>query len=379
MLNRRRFLKASALGGLAMRGMVEAATAYARPLSGPSELWITDMRYVIVEHLGRACPILRLDTNQGIYGYGEVRDGGKVESALVLKGLLLGKNPTNVEEIFKIIKPFGGHNRLGGGVSGVEMALWDLTGKAHGQSVWKLLGGRFRDKVRLYADTHGDRDYELIREKVSTRVEDQGYTWLKMTRVFNVLKEVPGSLEPNNQQILTSKGIDIVTEYLQMVRDTVGEAVEISADHFVGRNLENMTRQAHALKPVGLAWMEEPINWKQTLQLKALREAVDTPIATGENMFALESFQQLIDHQAVDIVHPDMATAGGILETKKIGDYAQMHDIRMALHYAGTPVSFMANVHCAAATENCMVLEYHPEGDEIPEWTGMVHTIGGQP
>ena len=379
MLNRRRFLKSSALGGLAIGSMIENTIAFALPLSGPSELRITDMRYVVVEHLGRPCPILRIDTNQDIYGYGEVRDGGKVETALVLKGLLLGKNPTDVEEIFQTIKPFGGHNRLGGGVSGVEMALWDLAGKAHGAPVWKLLGGRFRDKIRLYADTHGNQDYELIREKVSVRVQDQGYTWLKMTRVFNVLKGLPETLEPDNQQILTPKGIEIVAEYLQMVRDTVGEEVEISADHFVGRNLENMTRQAHALKSVGLAWMEEPINWKQTLQLKALREAVDTPIATGENMFALESFQQLIDHQAVDIVHPDMATAGGILETKKIGDYAQMHDIGMALHYAGTPVSFMANVHCAAATENCKVLEYHPEGDEIPEWTGMVHTTGGQP
>ena len=78
-------------------------------------------------------------------------------------------------------------------------------------------------------------------------------------------------------------------------------------------------------------------------------------------------------------MHPDMATSGGILETKKIGDYAEKHGIRMALHYAGTPVSFMSNVHCAVATQNCMVLEYHPEGDEIPEWTGMVVTTGGQP
>ena len=96
-------------------------------------------------------------------------------------------------------------------------------------------------------------------------------------------------------------------------------------------------------------------------------------------MFALESFKVLIDKQAIDIVHPDIATAGGILETKRIGDYAEENDIGMALHYAGTPVSFMSNVHCAAATRNCSVLEYHPEGDEIPEWTEMVYTTGGQP
>jgi L-alanine-DL-glutamate epimerase-like enolase superfamily enzyme len=308
-----------------------------------------------------------------------VRDGADVKTALMLKGLLLGKNPCNVEEIFQSIKPFGGHDRLGGGVSGVEMALWDLSGKAYSEPVWKLLGGRFRDKVRLYADTHGDKDYNLIKEKVKTRVSDQGYTWLKMTRVFNVLKDVPGTLEYENKQMLTDKGLEVVAEYLQMIRNTVGTKIAISADHFVGRNLENMTQVGHALEPTGLAWIEEPINWKETMQLKALREAINTPIATGESMFALGSFKKLIDHQAVDIVHPDMATAGGILETKKIGDYAQDNNIDMALHYAGTPVSFMSNVHCAAATENCLVLEYHPEGDEIPEWTQMVRTTGGQP
>ena len=379
MLNRRRFLRTSSLGGLTLGSMITTISAGISRHSSPSNLKITDLRYVTVKHLGRPCSILRIDTNQDIYGYGEVRDGGEVKTALILKGLLLDRNPSQVEEIFSAIKPFGGHNRQGGGVSGVEMALWDLTGKVYGAPVWKLFGGRFRDQIRLYADTHGDQDYDLIREKVTTRVLNQGYTWLKMTRVFNVLKDVPGTMEPGNPQMLTSKGIDIVAAYLQMIRETVGDQVEISADHFVGRNLENMIRQAHALEPTGLAWIEEPIHWQETMQLKTLREAVKTPIATGENMFALDSFQELIDHQAVDFVHPDMATAGGILETKKIGDYAEKHGIKMALHYAGTPVSFMANVHCAAATRNFTVLEYHPEGDEIPEWTEMVHTLDGQP
>ena len=102
------------------------------------------------------------------------------------------------------------------------MALWDLTGKAYDAPVWKLLGGRFRDRIRLYADTHGDQDYNLIREKVKTRVQQQGFTWLKMTRVFNVLKDVPGTLESDDKQMLTSKGIELVADYLQMIRDIGG-------------------------------------------------------------------------------------------------------------------------------------------------------------
>ncbi|MDA0349653.1 MAG: mandelate racemase/muconate lactonizing enzyme family protein [Verrucomicrobia bacterium] len=384
---RRNFLKKSVFGGVALGGMfaapldqvAAAATSNVKRDSSPSALKITDLRYIIVKHLGRPCPILRMDTNQDIYGYGEVRDGGEVKHALMLKHLLLGKNPCNVEMLFQLIKPFGDHGRLGGGVSGVEMALWDLVGKAYEVPVWQLLGGRYRDKVRLYADTHGDTDYDLIKSKVKTRVEDQGYTWLKMTRVGNVLKDVPGIYQAGSRDQLSDKGIGIVANYLQMIRDTVGADVEISVDHFVGRNLENMTRQGNALERSRLAWIEEPIKWTETEQLKALRNAINTPIATGEDMFARESFRVLCDSQAVDFVHPDMATAGGILETKKIGDYAEDHGIRQALHYAGTPVSFMANVHCAAATRNCAVLEYHPEGEEIPEWTGMVSTLGGQP
>jgi L-alanine-DL-glutamate epimerase-like enolase superfamily enzyme len=103
-----------------------------------------------------------------------------------------------------------------------------------------------------------------------------------------------------------------------------------------------MTRQANALEPMKLAWIEEPINWAETQDLKVLRNRIDTPIATGESMYARESFKILCDHQAVDYVHPDLATAGGILETKLIGDYAEDYGIKLALHYAGTPVSFMS-------------------------------------
>ncbi|MCZ6672218.1 MAG: mandelate racemase/muconate lactonizing enzyme family protein [Verrucomicrobia bacterium] len=385
--SRRSFFKKSVFGGVTLGGMMAAstedlvahATSNTNRNSSPSRLKITDLRYVIVEHLGRPCPILHIDTNQDIYGLGEVRDGGEVKHALVLKKHLLGQNPCNVEKIFKIIKPFGGHGRLGGGVSGVEMALWDLTGKAYGVPVWQLLGGRYRDKVRLYADTHGDRDYDLIKSKVKTRVEDQGYTWLKMTRVRNVLEDVSGIYEGGSREQLSEKGISIVADYLHMIRELVGPEVAISADHFVGRNLENMTKLGHALERTHMAWIEEPVDWTRIDLLKALRKAINSPIAVGENMYARESFQELCDNQAVDILHPDMATAGGILETKRIGDYAEDKDIGMALHYAGTPVSFMSNVHCAAATQNCSVLEYHPEGEEIPEWTSLVNTIGGQP
>jgi L-alanine-DL-glutamate epimerase-like enolase superfamily enzyme len=150
------------------------------------------MRYCVVQNVGRT-PLLRIDTNQGIYGLGEVRDGADERYALMLKSRLLGQNPCNVEMLFKTIKQFGGHGRQAGGVCGVEMALWDLCGKAYEVPAWQLLGGRYRDKVRLYADTPESRDLEEFKQKVRYRMEDQGYTWLKMDISIAALRDINGA------------------------------------------------------------------------------------------------------------------------------------------------------------------------------------------
>src|SRR5512133_3192217 len=186
--DRRGFIKKAALGGIALGGMFRASiedtlahtTSNVSRASAPSELKITDMRYALTAVMGGTA-IIRIDTNQGIYGLGEVRDGADPRYALMLKSRILGLNPCNVEMIFKIIKQFGDHGRLGGGVCGVEMALWDLTGKAYGVPAWLLLGGgRYRDKIRLYSDTPTSKSPEEQLKLIKFRTVDQGYTWLKM-------------------------------------------------------------------------------------------------------------------------------------------------------------------------------------------------------
>src|SRR4030095_353159 len=185
---RRSFLKKSALGGVALgrafmfspvEELIANTTQKVRRYSAPSDLKITDMRYATTAVMGRTA-IIRIDTNQGIYGLGEVRDGADERYALMLKSRLLGKNPCNVEMLFKSIKQFGGQSRQAGGVCAVEMALWDLCGKAYNVPAWQLLGGRYRDKVRMYADTPEASSPEEQKKLIKYRVEDQGYTWLKM-------------------------------------------------------------------------------------------------------------------------------------------------------------------------------------------------------
>src|SRR6516225_6914417 len=162
LLDRREVLKSSAavLGGSLL--VTDAMDAYPKAVntnSRPSDLKITDLRVATVVKPGPSpCPLIRIDTNQGVSGLGEVRDGASATYALFLKSRLLGENPCNVDKLFRKIKQFGWHGRQAGGVCGVEMALWDVAGKAYSVPVNQMLGGKFRDKVRVYADTTESHD-----------------------------------------------------------------------------------------------------------------------------------------------------------------------------------------------------------------------------
>ena len=158
------------------------------------DLKITDLRAAVVVKAPMTCPLIRIDTNfEGLYGLGEVRDWGSKTYALMLKSRLVGMNPLNVDHIFRVIKQFGGHGRLGGGVCGIEMALWDIVGKYYGVPVYQLLGGKFRDTIRIYADTSEGADATETGENLKHRVA-QGFTFLKMDVGLALLQQTPGTM-----------------------------------------------------------------------------------------------------------------------------------------------------------------------------------------
>ena len=398
---RRNFLKKASLTGLSLGAFMGApiadtlaySTQNVSRASSPSDLKITDMRYAIVMRGRARSPVIRIDTNQGIYGLGEVRDGATWRYALFLKSRILGMNPCNVEMIFKKIKQFGHHGRQAGGVCGVEMALWDLAGKAYDVPAYQLLGGKYRSKIRLYADTPRVNDPGEFAEKMKDRVENKGYTFLKMDFGIPSLRGVKGALVndsfwekaldmgavPNSYNLtehaftqiqITEKGLDMLAEYVSKVREAVGYDVPLASDHYGHFDLNNAIRLGRKVEPYRLAWLEDMIPWTYTEQWKEITRAIETPTLTGEDIYLKEEFIKLIDHRAVDIVHPDLASSGGLLETKKIGDYAEEKGVAMAMHFAGTPVSFMANVHCAAATQNFIALEHH--NVDLDYWEDLV-------
>ena len=369
---------------------IEKLTDNINTHSAPSQLKITDMRIAVVSS-NYDYPIIRLDTNQGVYGIGEVRDAGHKENALQFKSRLLGQNPLNLDMIFRDIKKFGNWGREGGGVSGIEIALWDLIGKVYGVPCWQFLGGKYRDKVRLYADTPAAREAtpEAYIERVIGR-KNMGLTFVKFDIGMHLLAGIPdtriGQITKHEYQTgswnhapgsgtgvhVTDKGIARMAEIVAAVREAAGWETSLCIDHF-GHGMmtyKEVIKLGNALEPYGLAWIEDPVQWWDVEGHKAVRDAVKVPVAAGEEWYLLDGFRPFIEQRAVDIIHPDLLTSGGMAETKRIADHAEKFGIPTALHFAGSPIAFMANVHTAAAISSFVALEHH--GLDLPFWENLV-------
>lgn len=239
--------------------------------SRPSDLRITDLRVASLSNIPFSCPIIRIDTNQGIVGYGEVRDGASKTFALLLKNRIIGENPCNVDKLFRQIKQFGFHARQAGGVCGIEMALMDLAGKAYGVPAYQLAGGKFRDKILCYADTPSLLDPVEMGQALKRRM-DQGFKFLKMDVGLSLLLDVPGAvnappgmldtrhiMHPFTGIQITNKGVDKLVEYVGTIRDIIGYEIPLAADHFGHINLESCIRVGQALDQFTLAWYEDMI------------------------------------------------------------------------------------------------------------------------
>jgi len=392
LMNRRGILKgsAAALGGALVSGEpVEAYPEGVNTNSSPSTLKITDLRIATVVKPGPGpCPIIRIETNQGVYGLGEVRDAASPTYALILKSRLLGENPLHVDRLFRKIKQFGGTSRQAGGVCAVEMALWDIAGKVYNVPVYVLLGGKHRDRIRIYADTTESDDPKIYAHRMKERKEVMGLTWLKMDLGVDAVADKPGTVtmrsglskwdqteipHPLLAMEVTDKGIALLEEYVAAVRDAVGMEIPLSMDHLGHLGVKSIIRLGKAYEKYNLSWIEDVIPWQYTDLLKQISAESPTPTLTGEDIYLKEGFQVLCENHAVSKIHPDLATSGGILETHKIGDMAWEYGVPMAMHFAGTPVSCMANVHCAAATLNFLALENHSL--DVPWWSDLVEGV----
>lgn len=381
--------------------------------SSPSNLKITDMRFADIQGSPFENSLVKIYTNQGVVGFGEVRDFGSKQYALMLKSRLINENPCDVDRLFHRIKQFGNHGRQGGGVSGIELALWDIVGKVYSVPVYQLIGGKYRDKINVYCDTdvYGKHSGKEMGEALKKRME-KGFKWLKMDVGIDLLLDEPGTLcgpkwildamrndpdmpvfkrggisvEENLKEKaiydlyniehpftgihITETGLDYLEQYVADARSVIGYEIPVSIDHFGHIGVEDCIRLLHRLEKYNIAWAEDLLPWQYTNQYRRIADATTIPLCTGEDIYGKEAFRGVISSGAFSVIHPDILTAGGIMETKKIAEVAEEYGVAMAIHNAESPIAFLAAVHVAAASRNFLALEHH--SNDISWWNDIV-------
>ena len=347
-------------------------------------------------------PLIKIETDTGITGIGEVRDHGRPDPtsrhaevyhlddprdlALDLESVLIGKDPRNVRGRFEEIRQYGGWGRRGGGVSGIEMALFDIAGKYYDAPVYQLLGGRYRDTVRIYCDCRAGEpvrdsavDYRLDKndytpQGYATHAEQraaEGFDFLKFDLDPRAAEVVFGETGVQNGH-LTQAGLRYAEDVVAAIRAAVDDDLDIGLDcaSLMSLTVGDGIRLGKVLDKYGIAAYEDVRPDGDVAGWETLTSSIETPTITGEDLYTMDGFRELIRREAIDLVGPDLLTAGGIHQTVLIGNVANQHGIPANLHFAASPVGFMASVHAAAAIKQLLAVEFHAIG--VPWWADLV-------
>ena len=326
---------------------------------------IVNVTTAVVAYHGQAT-LVRIDTDEGISGYGEANPdagaGGVVGMIKFLTPLLLGEDPRDVERVWEKLRRRVFAGAQGGvfviALSGIELALWDLAGKAAGQPVYRLLGGKFRDKIRVYADCGLGDDPAGSASGCADRAQrmvEEGFTAIK----FDVDDlEHPAKFDAFNHTINNAE-LRSMVERVAAVREAIGPDIDLAIDLHARYDVPSACRIAWELEPFSLLWLEEPVPAENIDALARVRAQTRTPICVGENLYLRWGFRELLERGAVDVIEPDVPKCGGLAEAKKIANLAEMHYVPFAPHLVSTPVGTMATSHQCAAIPNFLVQEWH--------------------
>lgn len=342
---------------LAQGGAVGLPLAQPMALAARPGLKITAIQPTLVGIGSRNLCFVKVLTDQGIHGWGEAYSVGPDEATVAtirdFGEWIKGKDPRDVEYLWATMynfTRFPGGAVINAAISGIEHALWDIAGKAAGVPVYRLLGGRCRDKVRVYQSAGGATPQELG-ESAKKLVARYGYTAIKMA------PHPPRSHGLPYNAVTRAAG-----QRAEAARLAVGPDIDLAFDaHATLFEPARAAQMAEVLKPVRPMFLEEPIRMENVDALATLKDRMQIPLATGECLYTKYDFRQVLAKQAADIVQPDICLAGGILELKKIAAMAEAHYVVVAPHNPMGPLATMVNVHFAASTPNFLILEYHPD------------------
>lgn len=316
---------------------------------------ITDLKMI---HIRPRWMFLKIETDKGIVGWGEPVVEGRartVETAVnEFRSMLLGADPLKIEHLWQGMYRrtfYRGGPILCSAISGIEMALWDIKGKYYGLPVYEMLGGKYRDKVRMYghlkpAGHPGDFPIEDMLKITDARLKE-GFTVLKY------------SIIPPIKPIDNMEMVDKVVERFAAVRERVGKKIDVAID-FHGRVSPAMSiRLLKALEPYYPLFVEEPVLPENVDEMVRVAKSTSIPIAAGERLFTKWGFRELIEKQAVSVVQPDLCHCGGIFEARKIAAAAETYYMQIAPHNPLGPISLAACIQLDACTPNLLAQE-HP-------------------
>jgi len=339
---------------------------------------ITDLKCAIIGQN----PTIRITTDEGIDGFGQAESSKPYLKPMVLfyKNWILDQDPTDVERVMLRIRRFGSFKPWGSAVSAIEMALWDIAGKAAGVPVYKLLGGKIRDKVRVYNGgvrfpMNGSSPESYAESMAKMKASPENFSIIKQSIGFHsaMVHQVPNFTysEVNtggphaNRGLLTEKGLKHVIACVEAMKGVLGDDVGLSLDCGPGWTVPDAIRLAKALEPYHIMWLEDLYtgDYLPYVLADVYREitmSTSTPIHTGEQIYLRQNFRELIEKHAVNIVGPDPADIGGIAELKWVAEYADLHGILMAPHgvFDGLfGVAALVQV-CATLPQNYIAFEY---------------------
>ncbi|GAB3312320.1 mandelate racemase/muconate lactonizing enzyme family protein [Haloplanus rallus] len=349
--------------------------------AGPSrradarDVRITDVETAVIEG-NFDWNLVRIHTDAGVTGLGESYRGGRVTDIMgYMTDFLVGENPLDVERLFRrLVQETSGHGGTTGKVvtaaSGVEIALWDLAGKLLDVPTYQLLGGKYRDEVRLYCDCHAGEAYAVdtgytdygdeaayepaAYAETATQAVELGFDAIK----FDLDTPADNDPDPFNGR-LSAADVAEKEAIVEAVVEAVGDDAEVAFDCHWDYSLDTAKRLARALEPYELLWLEDVVPPENVDAQREVARSTSTPLATGENRFRVHEFSDLLYDFAVDVVTPDPTTCGGLAESRAIANRAEENYITFSPHNVCSPVGTMACVHLGASVPNFDYLEYH--------------------
>ena len=305
---------------------------------------------------------VKVETDAGITGIGECVHGGVQAIAIIdhLKERLIGADPFAIDAHFEGLRR--GHVFDGGmsgalitALTGIEIALWDLKGKALKVPIYELLGGKFRDTIRVYADceVNPGMDFGQITQVVDGVLE-RGFTAFKI--------DVDGGSAKNKDAFNKTASEwehDRMVRLVEMAHRAAGEEIAVGVDVHTNLDVPSAVRLARDLEQFHVMWLEEPVPPENYDAMREVKRSSSTPICSGENLYLRHGFRDLIEKQAVDIIMPDIPKCGGLSECRKIANLAELYYIPFAPHNVASPIGTLASAHTCATIPNFLIIEFH--------------------